>query len=339
MIKIYTEGGKNIFGLLEKGIFTISLDTELAWGVVDKPGTLKLSLIYYEKTRDVIDELLVLFKRYEVSATWAVVGHLFLDTCKPVNGQKHPEIPRSYYPWYKSDWFAADPCTNLNQDPFWYGMDIVNKIYSCPVVQEIGCHSFSHILFGDKNTGRETVKSELETCKGLANKLGIDLKSFVFPRNQEGYLDELKKAGFLTFRGSEPLWYRRFPRKVQKVCHIVDQLFSIPPPVIVPKEKEGLVAIPGSMLYLSMNGFRKYIPLNARIKKACKGLKKAAKEKKVFHLWFHPYNLATAPEILLQGFEKILKEANTLREKGYLEIKTMCEIAQKYYCPNKETAR
>jgi peptidoglycan/xylan/chitin deacetylase (PgdA/CDA1 family) len=324
---------------LEKGIFTISLDTELAWGVVDKPKYLKSNLKYYEKTREVIEKLFVLFTQYEVSATWAVVGHLFLDTCKPVNGQKHPEILRSNYPRYKNDWFAADPCTNFNQDPFWYGRDIVHKIRSCPVIQEIGCHSFSHLIFGDKNTRRETVQSELEACQGLANTLGIKLRSFVFPRNLEGYLDELKKAGFLTFRGSEPLWYRSFPRKVQKVCHMVDQLLSFSPPVIVPKEKEGLVVIPGSMLYLSMDGFRKYIPLKARIKKAGKGLQKAVKEKKIFHLWFHPYDLATAPEKLLQGFEEILKEAASLREKGCLEIRTMCEIAQKYNGEkNKESA-
>ncbi|NLX92012.1 MAG: hypothetical protein GXZ07_10615 [Firmicutes bacterium] len=91
---------------MKKGIFTISLDTELAWGVVDTPKNLMKNLKYYKKSREVIDKLLLLFQQYEISATWAVVGHLFLDTCKPVNGQKHPEILRSNYPRSKNDWFV-----------------------------------------------------------------------------------------------------------------------------------------------------------------------------------------------------------------------------------------
>ncbi len=322
---------------LEKGIFTISLDTELAWGANDKPDVLKSNVKYYEKTRDVIDRLLILFKQYEIPATWAVVGHLFLEQCQLNGGEKHPEIPRSSYPWYRKDWFSADPCTDLDQDPYWYGKDIVDKIISCPVPQEIGCHSFSHILFGDENTKRETVKAELEFSQKLAKELNLELKSFVFPRNIEGYFDELKKAGFRVFRGSEPMWYRRYSSKVQKVFHITDQFFSFTPPVIIPEEKEGLINIQGSMLYLSMDGFRKYIPVKARVKKARKGLKKAAKEKKIFHLWFHPFKLATAPEKLLPGFEKILKEANVMRENGLLEIKTMSDIAKHNECSLQHT--
>lgn len=320
----------NISGIQEKGIFTISLDTELAWGAVDKPETLNANMKYYEKTREVIDRLLLIFRQYNISATWAVVGHLFLESCELNNGKKHPENPRSSYPWYKKDWFAADPCTSLEQDPFWYGSDIVDKILSCSVPQEIGCHSFSHVLFGDENTKRKTVKAELEVCQKLAGELGLQLKSFVFPRNMEGYLDELNEAGFTSFRGSAPLWYNSLPVILQKFCHIIDQFFSFSPPVVMPEGKEGLVNIPSSMLYLSMNGFRKYIPLSSRVKKACKGLRRAVREKKIFHLWFHPFNLATAQGKLLCGLEEILKEANVLREMGQLEIKTMGEIANDY---------
>ena len=321
---------KGISSQLEKGIFTISLDTELAWGMVDKPEALKANMKYYERTRDVIDQLLLLFKKYEISATWAFVGHLFLETCSLIGGQKHPEIPRSNYPWYRDDWFAADPCTNFERDPSWYGSDIIDSLLSCSVKQEVGCHSFSHILFGDQNTKRETVRAELGACQKMAKELGLNLKSFVFPRNMEGYLDELKAAGFTAFRGSDPLWYKGLPAKLKKVSHIADQAFSLSPPVVMPEVRESLVNIPGSMLYLSMDGFRRYIPVNSRIKKARKGLHRAVKEKMIFHLWLHPFNLATAPEKLLPGFEEILKEADALRNKGVLEIKTMNDIAREY---------
>ena len=37
--------------------------------------------------REVVDRLLALFARYDISATWALVGHLFLDRCHDGDGQ------------------------------------------------------------------------------------------------------------------------------------------------------------------------------------------------------------------------------------------------------------
>jgi hypothetical protein len=265
-------------------------------------------------------------KKYDISATWAIVGHLFLDECKIENNVKHSNIPRSQYSWYEMDWFAADPCTNLEKDPIWYGKDIVDKIINCSVYQEIACHSFSHILFGDKHSKRETVQADLRQCIDAAKLKEIEMESFVFPRNSIGYIDELANHGFKCFRGLDPVWYENFPSKTRKVCHIIDQLFSFTPPVSLAIEEQGLLNVPGSMIYLSRDGFRKYIPIKSRVKKAKKGIHKAATEKKIFHLWFHPFNIATDPENLLNGLEEIIKEVDALRKKGELSVKTMGQI-------------
>lgn len=294
---------------LKKGVFTLSLDTELSWGAVDKPHALIKNRPYYEKSREVTDKMLSLMEKYNISATWAVVGHLFLDKCE-----------------------KECPCTDLEDSPLWYGRDIIKKIMDSKVYQEIGSHSFSHIIFGDKNTRRETIAADIKKCIEESKKIGLEMESFVFPRNSIGYIDEIKKAGFKVFRGVEPSWYSKFPGGIKKVCHIIDQILAVTPPVNNPLKREGLIDIPASMLYLPMNGFRKYIPLKSRILKAERGIKKAVDERKIFHLWFHPFNIATNPEKLLYGLENIFEKVDHERRKGNLQIKTMKEMACSISC-------
>ena len=312
---------------LSKGAFVISLDVELSWGMIDKPEQLRRNTRYFEQARDCIDKLIALFEKYNISATWAVVGHLFLKECHVLDGQKHPDIPRSKYPWYSKDWFEECPCTNDKDDPLWYGQDIINRITNCKVRQEVACHSFAHIPYGDKNTSRATVKADLSHCISEAERSGLQLESFIFPRNDVGYVDELNCFGFRAYRGKEPMWYKVFPKKLRKACHIIDQLLAICPPVCLPEYDQGLYNIPGSMFYIPMNGFRSLIPIKSRIRKAKKGIRKAIRQKKIFHLWFHPFNIATNQEKLLYGLEEILKEVCTERRDGELETKSMGEIA------------
>ena len=61
---------------MNKGIFTISLDFELFWGVRDH-RTLE---DYGENVRNVhkiVPGLLALFDKYDIHCTWATVGFLF----------------------------------------------------------------------------------------------------------------------------------------------------------------------------------------------------------------------------------------------------------------------
>ncbi len=318
--------------ILSKGAFVLSLDVELCWGVIDKPDQLKNNIEYYKQARDCIDKILLLLEKYNISATWAVVGHLFLKECNAAKGQKHLEIPRNSYPWHSEDWFEESPCTNEEEDPLWYGRDIIKKIINCRVCQEIACHTFAHLPYGDRNTKRTTVQADLTNCVNEAEKEGLKLRSFVFPRNNAGYIDELKNFGFEAYRGIEPTWYKSFPIKLRKICHILDQFLAICPPVSLPEYDHGLYNIPGSMFYLPMNGFRSLLPVIFRIHKAKKGIRSAIKQNKLFHLWFHPFNIATNQEKLLYGLEEILKEVSSRREAGELETKSMAEIVDLINC-------
>ena len=98
------------------GSLVISLDTELAWGAVHR-GSYGGREHEFDRTRYVIDELLSMFEDYQIHATWAVVGHLFLEGCGPDRGVKHPEIHRPNYERFPGDWFDRDPCSSVDDDP------------------------------------------------------------------------------------------------------------------------------------------------------------------------------------------------------------------------------
>lgn len=305
----------------------ISLDKELIWGSFDHTPPEVFAARNPDPRRIVVDLLRLLDER-EVPATWAVVGHLFLGSCERGPHGPHPELVRPRYRWYSGDWLQADPCTNRAQDPLWYGDDIVESILGARTPQEIGCHSFSHLVFGDPGCSVEAADSDLAACVEVARARGIALRSFVFPRNAEGHHDRLRKHGFIAFRGQDPTWFRSLPGPTQRAGHFLDEMTGAPPPVATPREVlPGLWDLPGSMIFMPRHGVRRFIPLAARVRKARAGLARARREGKIFHLWFHPFNLASDPQGLFPALAAILDEAVGLRDRGELDIRTMGDIA------------
>lgn len=312
----------------DRGIFTISLDFELIWGTLDLFGPERFRKAC-ESERNLIDRLLGLFVEFEISATWCTLGHLFLDHCSPKNGCTHPEIVRPGHAWCDNDWFEHDPGGSEESAPLFFGRSLVDKIRACHVPQEIGCHSFSHVIFGDEGCSRATASSELSECVRLARENGIELRSFAFPRNQIGHLDVLKDHGFICYRGAEPVWYEKphWPEVIRRLARLWDVVTIATPPTVLPeKTTEGLWNIPGSMIYFPMHGFRRHLPVSWRVKRAIKGLNAAVRYKQAFHLWFHPTNLADHEDAMFDGLKQVLAHARSLRDQKHLATMPMAAI-------------
>jgi peptidoglycan/xylan/chitin deacetylase (PgdA/CDA1 family) len=315
---------------LERGVFTLSLDLELIWGTLDLfgPDTFRRSCEIERQV--VIDRLLALFVEFEIPATWCVVGHLLLDRCYAENGRKHPEIVRPQHAWCRGDWFEHDPDSMEAHAPIFLGRSLVEKIRSCSVPQEIGSHSFSHVIFGDAGCSRETARSEIDACVKLGRQMGLSMQSFAFPRNQVGHREVLAEYGFACYRGPEPSWYRspRVPAAIQRAAHLLDVVTAAQPPVALPtRTPEGLVEIPGSMVYFPAHGLRRLIPVSWRVRRALKGLDAAVHERRVFHLWMHPTNLVDEIEAMFEGLRKILECVSRFRARGSLEVLSMAALA------------
>ena len=60
--------------------------------------------------------------------------------------------------------------------------------------------------------------------------------------------------------------------------------------------------------------------------RAVRGLNAAAEQRRIFHLWFHPTNLAFESDAMFDGLRQIFERASALRETGELAIEPMGDI-------------
>lgn len=297
-----------------KPIFIISIDVELAWGFAQYPSHRAVTLLEkdYKKGRSAVDYLLRIFEKYEIPATWAIVGHLFLDHCECEDEMPHKDMPR-----FKEDWYAVDPCTNIQRDPLYYGKEIVEKILSNRVEHEIGYHSFSHVPFSE--CSREVAEAEIKEGMKLAKEFGITLKSFVYPENKIGHVDILKENGFQIYRG-ESLACSNASQNF--LAHAINRIRDriIAPPT-EPKWMEGIFEIPSSMYFWDVT------PLQwTLVPRATRGIEKAIHTGTVFHLFLHDWNLACDPK-LEKHLDRLLRFVSRKRDEDKIQVLTMDGLA------------
>jgi hypothetical protein len=311
-----------------KGIFTLSIDTELAWGGFDRPDR-EARWAMEENSRAVIQRLLDLFARYDIAATWALVGHLFLDRCRRIDGHTHPEMPRPRHAWFTGDWYGLDPATDIERSPLWYGTDIVRQLLEAEPRQEIASHSFAHIIFADPGCSAAAAEADLEACVDVAREWGLELRSFVYPRNRVGHQAALGRCGFRCYRGADPVRYSRWPRPLRRLAHYMEDLLALPPPTVQPVRDGDLWNIPGSLMLQGMDGVRALIPAACRTQRCMAGLRRAVERRDLFHLWFHPANLAIRMDRMIEALDPVLAAAAAARDRGDLEILTMGSLAMR----------
>ena len=308
-----------------RGVFTISIDLELAWGMCDKP--IKPSARYMINfERKIVQRILDLFSKYDIQATWAVVAHLLLTECKWEGERVHPEINRPITKNLKYDWFFQHP--KNHNDPLWYGSDIIGWIRNSSPKQEIGSHSFCHLPYHEGITNRNAVRADIERAKKLHEVFDLPFEAFIFPYNVVGYRNLLSKAGICVYRGKSHRWYDSIPcRSFRRLLNLIYFLIAVPPQTVTATFDElGLVDIPDSMFLLARTGVRGLVSSRNLIKMGIMGLNRAVKAGKIFHLWFHPLNFAYKTNKQFYVLESILRHAQHLRERGQLDILTMKDI-------------
>ena len=297
---------------LEKGAFVVSLDFELAWGTRGRKWAKHVGPDL-DGTRAAVDGMLEVFDRYEIPATWVVVGGMFLG------GSKRHE-------WLAGSEFDDVPPGDCRSQPHWYAEDILEKILATKTKQEIGCHTLTHMFVQDTAESRKQFDLELERCVRLHEQLKLEKPtSFIFPKHYMAHFDLLAKHGFQFYRGPEAGWFEHLPTVRGKALgRLLSARTRQCPSVDLPWVGHGgLTAVPSSQFYSSFRSVGQYVSVPDRVAKAIKGLNAAARHKKVFHLWSHPFNLGVRTEELLNGLEQICSHANQLTESGHLKPLSM----------------
>lgn len=319
---------------MTNGKLIISLDFEIYWGIRD---VVKLNN-YREHlmgVHEVIPGLLNVFNKYQINATFAVVGFLFFNNKEELLNNLPTKKP-SY-----SDPNLSPYNGHFNQvgedednDPFHYGARLIEKILAAG--QDIGCHTFSHYYCLEKGQTKEEFIEDLAAAKKVAAKKGIELKSFVFPRNQynSSYLDVCKEMGFISFRGNERSWL--FSSKTQGRGTSFRRPFRL---------LDAYVNLSGNNCY-SINEMKKSNPLNIpssrflrpytkklkglenlRLKRITNSMTYAAKNNLVYHLWWHPHNFGINITENFDFLEKILIHYQKLNKKYNFESVNMQQLS------------
>jgi hypothetical protein len=314
-------------GFFEKGIFVISVDVEMAWGAIAF-NRIRENMPAFARTRMTIRRLLELLDKYRLKATWPVVGHLFQGQCEPVDWVRHPEIPRPAYNWFEGDWFYYDPCTDSSTDPFWYAPDVIGEIRGAATEQEIASHSYCHFPPGDPCYTSDTFLAELNACVSQAHLAGLQLNSYAFPQNDAVYLEMLRCQGFKCFRGAPDYGQAAIPVPLKAARDVLEGIKPVYRNYGMPKfEPEGIWNIPVTEQFFLHSGPGHKLPPKVRVHHAIQGLRNAAKEYAMFHLWLNATDIAVEPDLMLGGIEAILSQADELRNAGSLASMTMGGLA------------
>jgi peptidoglycan/xylan/chitin deacetylase (PgdA/CDA1 family) len=285
------------------GALCISIDVELGWGFWDIPFDEYFRLCA-ERERLIVKRLLTLFARYEIKATWAIVGRLL---------ERGPI-----------------PVATRQGEGIWYAPDVVEAIRESSPSQDIGSHSYGHIYF--QEYGLEAIRADLEDARRVHDACGLDFTSFVFPRNQVAHVDLLAQAGIRVFRSIDVAWHTRVRRTstlAGRAANLIDKGLPVPPPVVRPiVHEEGVVEVPSSMQLLDRSGMRRLIRPSIIEAKARLALRHAQQSGDVFHLWFHPSNFYYDTDVQMNLLDRILHAAADMRHRGELEIRAMDSYAK-----------
>jgi peptidoglycan/xylan/chitin deacetylase (PgdA/CDA1 family) len=302
------------------GSVVLSLDAELGWGFHDQesPPTDRV-----ERARAGWKRLIDCFEEAAVPATWAIVGHLFLDDC---DGE-HASHPAS------GDWFAAERGRWRSRPDLRFGEGLIERIEGSPIAHEIGSHSFSHVVFGDADTTRTLAAAETEASVELARERGVSLSSFVYPRNRVGHRDTLAEGGFVCYRGRAPARGLDDFAGGRPLRKLVEATIDTPPLVRPRYDEFGLVNVPASLYLFGFEGLGRSIAESVWddpvVRAAKRGIDAAAEangsENEVFHMWLHPNNLVTPRDV--RRVRRILAYLDAQRTAGRVSVETMTEVA------------
>jgi hypothetical protein len=315
----------------QSGVFTVSLDFELYWGVRDKIDleTYSANLL---GARDIIPTLLDLFAESSVHVTWATVGFLFFDEKDELLAHL-PELTPTYSNRKLSPYdhvLRIGP--NERKDPFHYARSLIHRIRQYPG-QEIGTHTFSHYYCLAEGQTVDQFRADLAAAEAAARRLDIELRSLVFPRNQwrPDYLGACAETGVRVIRGQRQSWMYRPGKgannRVKRALRLVDSYVNISGhhsqiPLCC---EAGLInALSSRFLRPFSPGLARLTPLHLRRIRA--SMRHAAKNHLTYHLWWHPHNFGIHQEENLDTLKNILAYFGELTDQYGMVSRSMGEL-------------
>src|SRR5579872_925306 len=319
-----------------KGMFVVSLDFELYWGVRD---ILKLSQCQEKllAARAGIPALLDLFAEYEIHATWATVGMLFPQSKKDLIRSMPSRLPHyvrpELSPYREIDSLGFDEAS----DPCRYANELIQTIASTPH-QEIGTHTFSHFYCLEAGPDAASFRDDLTAAICVARQSGFEIDSLVFPRNQVNadYLSVCAELGISAYRGTAAGWLYASRKHedeslLRRGLRLIDACVNLSG-----HNTHDLQEVCGTPVNLPASRYlwmysRFLSPLEPlRLRRIENEMSNAARQGRLYHLWFHPEDIGVNLGRSLAFLRRVFECFARIREKGEIESLNMREAAQRF---------
>ena len=315
--------------------FIVSLDFELYWGLLD----VRSLASYAANLRGVpraVEGMLDLFAEFDVHATWATVGFLFMDSMAEVRAHRPTMLPGYADP--RLDPFAYADGPGSSADPaFHFAPHLIERILATPG-QELATHTLSHFYPLEAPEALDAFRMDLDGAIAVARRrFDVDLTSIAFPRNQYSieHLRIAADAGISAFRGQpgavdvfDPCGFgglatgapgERFADTYLPIAR--DTTFvPTPPPAGQP------VNVLGSQFLRPWSDERRRLD-RFRVGRVVGELRAAAEHGRHYHLWWHPHNFGLAPGQNLASLRQILEAFAVLRDTHGMRSLTMRDVA------------
>ncbi|MES2300361.1 MAG: hypothetical protein V4582_25225 [Pseudomonadota bacterium] len=318
----------------QHGTFTISLDLEAYWGVRDKR-----SIEQYEQNLRgegaAIDAMLGLFAANGVHATWATVGFMFCRDRAELAARLPARLPHyaqenlSPYPYIA----AADSLDAAVH----FAPDAIARI-AAQDGQEVATHTFSHYYCLEAGQDRPAFEADLRAAQALARERGLELRSLVFPRNHVNpeYLDLLPTLGIDCYRGNPQSWiYKAFDEDsqslAQRAVRLLDAYLNLSGHHT--HRFDDCVRAGAPFNFAASRFLRPYSRKLAwldglRLRRITRALDDAARNKRIFHLWWHPHNFGRDLERNIAFLGAVLAHFKRLERSDGMRSLNMGELAQ-----------
>jgi peptidoglycan/xylan/chitin deacetylase (PgdA/CDA1 family) len=321
--------------MTDTGVFVISLDLELFWGMHDLFDD---AVEYGDNLNgawEAIPRLLDVFDDSGIRATWATVGFLFARNPQELAALR-PDVLPAYANSRRSPYPLLDRLVASGEiDRFHYGWPLVEMVAARPT-QELATHTLSHYWALEPGASVEAFKHEMNLAVKAASERGLAYRSIVFPRNhiEPTHIATLPHYGIKAFRGNQAQFmhqpfHPQPQRTVARGMKLIDTYvpltraagYPVPLPTL-----EGVVDVPASRFLRPYAPSRKGLE-SLRIRRIRSEMTAAAEAGEMYHLWWHPHNFGKHIEENFSVLEDILETYRRLKDQHGLESMTMAEAA------------
>ena len=316
------------------GNFIISLDFELFWGVsetktIDNYGSNILN------THDVVIEVLNIFKKFNIEATWATVGFLFFnDNISLKNFIIDNKIKNiNYGNESLNNFHFLNKSVGLNKK-YLFALDLIHEIVRSEG-QELASHTFSHMYTLENGVTCKDIKKDVDVMIELFKQSGLTLDSIVFPRNQysNNVLNLIGDSKVKTFRGNQDSYLYKSSLNqnlLKRFLRLLDSYINISGfnPSIV-KQHINILEIPASRFLRPYSNKLKLFE-KLRLNRIKKEMTFCAKKGLNYHLWWHPHNFGSDSIKNLSFLEEILFHQVRLEKLYGFKSRNMKSIYKQY---------